>query len=496
MNFRKISFYPAQIIFLLPLIFILLLAGCGGGGSSSGGAASTATLTSITITQTAASIPAGTNVSLTAMGTYSDQTSANLTTQVVWSSADTNIASVGAGTGVVRGVVAGTTTITATYQGKSAHISVSVSSGGGGAATKNLATARYEHTADILFAGLGNESVLVAGGYGADLTGKAVALNSAELYDPVTDTWTSAAPFVTARGDHTSTQLLNGQVLLIGGANAGENYIASSELYIPNSGWVQADSLVEGRTYHTSTLLKDGTTVLAVGGEGNASANLASSELYDSTVDNGANKGTWKATGSLNEGRNTHSATLLPNGKVLVVGGHGGVVLPGSGVVGSSGTALVSAELYDPASGKWTATGSLHAGRYGHTATLLSNGKVLVAGGYDTNDTAQSSAELYDPATGNWSLVGSLNTARAGHTATLLGTGKVVVMGGEIKRGIETKSTEMYDPASGNWTATADLVTARDLFTATLLSGGKVLVSGGTDEASSSVALDNTELYW
>jgi len=129
--------------------------------------------------------------------------------------------------------------------------------------------------------------------------------------------------------------------------------------------------------------------------------------------------GTWTATGSLNTARYYHTATLLSNGMVLVAGG-----------IDSGLNALDSAELYDPASGSWTVTGSLNSARYYHTATLLSNGMVLVAGGI-TGFNAFASAELYDPASGTWSVTGSLNTARFFHTATLLPNGMVLVAGGE-----------------------------------------------------------------
>src|SRR5436190_1091698 len=120
--------------------------------------------------------------------------------------------------------------------------------------------------------------------------------------------------------------------------------------------------------------------------------------------------GTWTFTGSLNTARGSHTATLLPNGKVLVAGG-----INGSGV-------LASAELYDPASGTWTTTGSLNSARFQHTATLLPNGKVLVAGGFD-GSRFLASAELYDPASKSWTATGSLSTFRSGHTATLLPNG-------------------------------------------------------------------------
>jgi hypothetical protein len=146
--------------------------------------------------------------------------------------------------------------------------------------------------------------------------------------------------------------------------------------------------------------------------------------------------GTWSSTGSLGTARENHTATLLPSGKVLVAAGHND----------SSGY-LNSAELYDPASGSWSSTGSLVPVRYNHTATLLPNGKVLVAGG--GNPGPLSSAELYDPASGSWSSTGSLGTARYNHTATLLPNGKVLVAGGH---GIS--SAELYDPGLGfdpNW---------------------------------------------
>ena len=128
--------------------------------------------------------------------------------------------------------------------------------------------------------------------------------------------------------------------------------------------------------------------------------------------------GTWTYTGSLNTVRRSHTATLLPNGMVLVAGGF------------APNSVLASAELYHPASGTWTPTGRLNTARAEHTATLLPNGMVLVAGGLDGSLNVSVSAELYDPASGTWTPTGSLHTGRRWHTASLLPNGMVLVAGG------------------------------------------------------------------
>jgi len=177
---------------------------------------------------------------------------------------------------------------------------------------------------------------------------------------------------------------------------------------------------------------------------------------------------TWTATGSLNTARRVPTASLLSNGMVLVAGGFGNSVF------------LTSAELYDPASGTWTATGSLNTGRDLHTATLLPNGTVLVAGGVGNH--LLNIAELYDPASGTWAATGSLNSGRFLHTATLLPNGMVLVAGGLDNDNSVLNSAELYDPASGTWTATGSLNVGRHFHTASLLPNGMVLVAGGSDD--------------
>jgi hypothetical protein len=194
---------------------------------------------------------------------------------------------------------------------------------------------------------------------------------------------------------------------------------------------------------------------------------------------------TWTATGSMNTLRVGHTQTLLPtSGKVLVAGG---VALGG----GLPNPRLASAELYDPTTGTWTTIPPMHTVRENHTATLLGNGKVLVAGGMGATDIL-ASAELYDPETGTWTTAPSMHTARDGHTATLLGNGKVLVAGGNGATGANLASAELYDPDTGVWSATESMNTGRSEHTATL-ANGKVLVAGGNGAGLD--ALASAELY-
>jgi Ca2+-binding RTX toxin-like protein len=331
------------------------------------------------------------------------------------------------------------------------------------AETGSLNTARAGHTASLLADG----EVLVAGG--------ADAATSAELYDPTQGSWTATGSLNTPRNFHTQTALSDGTVLVAGGLVS--NSTASAELYDPATGdWTGTGSLNTARYNHTATLLSDG-KVLVAGGVG-LSGELASAELYDPTT------GSWTPTGSMTVPRVDHTATLLPNGKVLVAGGCCGSGEP------------ATAELYDPSTGSWTATaGPPETARFNHTATLLSDGKVLVAGGFGEGilPATLASAELYDPATDSWSATGSLNTARAQHTATLLPSGQVLVAGGQPTNVTSAMSSaELYDPATGSWTATDSMNFAREDHTASLLDSGQVLVAGGL---GSNAFLASAELF-
>lgn len=228
------------------------------------------------------------------------------------------------------------------------------------------------------------------------------------------------------------------------------------------------------RDCHTATLLQNGMVLIAGGRSGNNT--LSSAELYDPTT------GTFTLTGSLLTARCDHSATLLQNGTVLIAGGY---------YVGNGLPTITASEIYDPTTGTFSAAGPLGTGRYGHSATLLADGLVLVAGGVNSNNgynfVTLASAELYDPVAGTFSYTGSLNTARSA-PATLLNNRKVLVAGGgSIGTGAPFGSAEIYDPTVGTFSYTGSLITARSGNSQTLLQNGQVLIAGGAGANSAAM---------
>ena len=327
------------------------------------------------------------------------------------------------------------------------------------------ATRAGGHTATLL----NNGEVLVAGG-----DASAVVLSSAELYNPSAGTFSYTGSMKTARTFHGAALLSNGDVLIAGGESSlsPATCLSSAELYNPSNGtFTYTGSLTTAMCGTTATMLQDGKVLVSDG---------ATAELYDPST------GAFSVTGSLQVSRGGASVTLLGNGKVLFAGG-----------VNASGSCpsylpdcntLESAELYDPSTGTFTLTGSMQVSRFDHTATLMSNGEVLIAGGAyiytvpnppgppEFYTSERNEAELYNPATGTFTITQYMNVARAYHVAALLPSGKVMIAAGS-----GTRTAEIYDPSSGTFTlSAAGLNDERDSGAqAVLLDSGLVLVLGG-----------------
>ena len=233
------------------------------------------------------------------------------------------------------------------------------------------------------------------------------------------------------------------------------------------------------RAAHSATLLPDGKVLIAGGfrEEGTSEIAIASAEIFDPATN------TFTPTSDMNEPRNGHTSTLLPNGKVLLAGGW------------NQQGRTATAELYDPQTGTFEYTGGLMAPRQGLTATLLKNGQVLIAGGDSARNTPQLTAELYDPITGMFIPGGNLKDGRFGHTATLLSDGTVLLMGGTSGNDNILASAEIYDLETGQFTSTNDANMVRYKHTAVLLKDGNVLILGGTGQRDWNGKYDSAEIY-
>jgi hypothetical protein len=337
---------------------------------------------------------------------------------------------------------------------------------------------------------LDDGTVLIAGGTGG--IGAAVSINgqnadptsqtlaTAELYDPATDSYTATGSMAQPRALHTATRLADGRVLLVGGGvtEAGQagtpdvNTLPPPEIYDPATGTftTTAGNTTIPRIFSTATLLPDGKVLIAGGMTMALPADGASpdpnaegmptavAELFDPAT------GTFTATGSMTTPRMWHTATVLADGRVLFVGGT--VDFDATGQAMTPDPTMMSAEIYDPATGTFTTTGGPSLPRLGSAATLLNDGRVLVTGGTDTDNATPESfaktAELFDPGAGTFSPTGDMASGHAFHTATTLSDGRVLVagFGEEILAGMGVgsnampdllSSAEVYDPAAGTF---------------------------------------------
>jgi Galactose oxidase, central domain/Kelch motif len=195
-------------------------------------------------------------------------------------------------------------------------------------------------------------------------------------------------------------------------------------------------------------------------------AAIASCRVEAAGVSGAVPRGAIQHVASLGTPRSVHTVTALPSGQVLVAGG-----------MGAGGASLASVELYDPASNRVELLPPMSRTRMGHTATLLTDGRVLAIGGY--NGAYERSVEFFDPATRRFSPAGALHVGRSGHTATLLPDGRVLVIGGVGTGWTFLNSAEIFEPATGRSELVGAMSSPRESHTATLLADGRVLVTGG-----------------
>lgn len=337
----------------------------------------------------------------------------------------------------------------------------------GFATANDMGSARSGHTATALADG----TVLVAGG-------TTDAAHSAELFVPSSSIFKSTGAMVHARTGHCSSLLSDGRVLIAGGVDGSGVLIKTAEIFDPaTQTFTDATDLNGGRRGASCTTLASG-KILIAGGHDSGDGYVLGAELYD------ASAGKFQVTGDMHSPRAQHAAIRLASGEVLLIAGD------------SEGS---SAELFDPARGIFLTTGSLIQARAHASATLLSNGKVLVLGGTHTvppvgggaapAPVSLDSAEIYDPATGAFQTAGKLLNARDAHSATLLANRTVLVAGGYVHgfdgdadpEWFTITNAEVFDPDTLSSTRAASLEVDRAEHVATLLSDGNVLITGGIE---------------
>jgi N-acetylneuraminic acid mutarotase len=336
-----------------------------------------------------------------------------------------------------------------------------------------LREARSQHTATLLADG----RVLVAGGRGGDAT---ATLASTELFDPKTSVWLPGPPMTSPRAGHTGTLLDDGRVLVVGGTAPARDgtprleALDSAEVFDPKTkAWRAVGALADARNGHTATKLLDG-TVLVVGGARPVHQHLSTVERFDPA------RNTFSTAAPLAQGRWLHDAVRLADGSVVVLGGRSnqGAVDAGAPLP-KPGVALDTAERFDTATGRWDAVPPLTEPRQ-RTAVIGVGHRVIVFGG-QTTTMSTNYVEWWEPGATGWTQLQShLSVPIAGHTASVIGSGDVLVVGGEPPQAVDTARAQRWVAASQKWCLAGTLRTSRKAHAATVLKDGSVLLSGGT----------------
>jgi trimeric autotransporter adhesin len=501
-------------------------------------------LVSIAVTPANPSVAAGQNQQFTATGTYIDPSHvANVTSSVTWSTGSASYATISntvGSQGLATGVAQGSTTVTATLgaiQGSTeltvnapTLVSIAVTPAG----LSVPLTTKEQYAAIGTYSNGSMEDLTTTVTWSSSATGTATISNTsgsqglatATGLGPTTIQAASGAikgsttltvvagsletgSMKTARTDFTATLLNDGTVLVVGGqllvpslpiptppyaSTPVDTVLATAEIYNPATGTFAytTGSLHYARFGHTATLQDDGTVLIA---GGSSAPGTSGPFLQVAEVYNPATQTFAYTAHNMQAERFEHSATLLSDGTVVLAGG-------------DDGNALASAELYNLTGGSFNyTTGSLNTGRYLHSATLLNNGMALITGGYNFLYGVLSSAELYSRSAqtfaytttasstdscGSLSTQSCMNTPRYLDSATLLNSGMVLLAGGTGSGGVIT-TAEVYNPTTQAFTSTGNLITPRSQHTGTLLANGTVLLAGGIGDTES--ALTATELY-
>lgn len=420
---------------------------------------SVVTIVSVAVAPANLTLPINSWQRFQAIATNSDGSTQDIALNATWSSSNTTVGTIDT-TGVLDGLSEGQTTVQAIFGSFTGSTTLTIK-GRSFVPVGSLNQVRMGHTATLL----ANGQVLIAGGYGGyPNSGNDDVLSSVEIYDPASKTFSFTGGLATARELHTATTLQNGKVLIVGGATPiGGGYTqetASAEIYDPSTGlFAPTGSLTTPRYGHTATLLPNGRVLVAGGYQNETQNSVQTVELYDPTT------GTFTTTGSLSVPRGGAPATLLNDGTVLIAGGV------------NSFSLWASSDLYNPSTGLFSAGASLPIPQYNHSATLLNAGTVLLAGGTTTwMGPPWTNAMIYNPPTSSFIPVASLALARQSQTATILNDGTVLLVGGDSNYG----TAELYNPTTQMFLGAGATEIQREEHTATLLNDGTVLIVGGT----------------